>query len=932
MASHKKSYEVDLDYWTSPSALNPDRPFTPHRPRQIEAGCGVCGASAVDGLQGPLDLPCTSCEGAAYNACTTCNEAGLVDEAWGDKPGYTQCGYCDEGENPCERCDESGEVQEECAYCYGDGESECPECDGSGEDEDDVDEDGDPELCNHCSGGGRITCQECGGDGSNTETCPDCQGDGRIPCEEGCEEGWVRCDDCEHEEEGWIPCDSCYGSGIGRTAVSQQEWCAEWKNWYEYGTLPEENPLYSHPFNWPTYETQRLFGDQPCLYDQGDLSLPEAPEPPPIEPPQNLLQAPEQPTEAPQQQLLAKTGMAMHPAARFILPDSHKEELANRPPPTPIKSDDYYYHYAPTSERSRIQTHGLVPADPKVTRPDSTQPVGVYAAPTLNAVEDAKWLLPNRGDQHDLWQIPADQVPDFQTEQSGQWGYITHPVQPEMHTPYESTLDKWAKTAAWGDENFDWIWKRDTPADMEWNEFYDPEAKMPDAYYHIAPTKDRGRIQQYGLIPSDPHSHGNYPESEIGGLRQPVAVYVYDPTLGDNLEDEEGNPVPTHNSPVDWARQNPETFVSGQQDIWRIPTSQLSEVPDMDPAVWGARILRQPVDAELVTRHEDYLNKWASSITTCPVCGSIDSIEVEGDTVCFDCAKAYRDGQGVDVPNGLLSQIREMKNEQDMRPPEPTSSIDKHGFDINKVGNNKEVWAYRKEADAPSFWQEEDPNQMVMAGCPYCGNTDLEPEFEGGRVTVQCHECGAEISDEPTEVWANGGTEMRPGTPGAVGDIVRMQGNPYVDYESELGKDDYFSDYRSGEQQYPDWNKIDNLIYHAIKAGEQGELGSAAESISERAYEEISDWVYTYSELPPNPENMEGWDPEEHDGQTQAEAYTAWEAEVDSLFDVYSSDHPKHQIAQRIFEALRENEERIAKVSADAKSSQVHQRRGRVDC
>lgn len=81
------------------------------------------------------------------------------------------CPNCHNGQEPCDNCDGTGEV--ECRECDGSGELDCDYCDGSG-----MYEDG--EECDMCEGAGRITCGNC--NGHTTESCNYCGGDGETNC------------------------------------------------------------------------------------------------------------------------------------------------------------------------------------------------------------------------------------------------------------------------------------------------------------------------------------------------------------------------------------------------------------------------------------------------------------------------------------------------------------------------------------------------------------------------------------------------------------------------------------------------------------------------------------------------------------------------------------------------------------------------------
>ena len=107
-----------------------------------------------------------------------------------------------------------------------------------------------------------------------------------------------------------------------------------------------------------------------------------------------------------------------------------------------------YYHQAPTTERDRIQQHGLQPASPRINERWGDGPVnpaiGVYAEegyPIDNdgmdpheLREESPW---DKGDHAnwDVWRIPHSQVADATSDpRGGETSYrINHPVQPELY-------------------------------------------------------------------------------------------------------------------------------------------------------------------------------------------------------------------------------------------------------------------------------------------------------------------------------------------------------------------------------------------------------------------------------------------------------------------------------------------------------------------
>jgi len=118
---------------------------------------------------------------------------------------------------------------------------------------------------------------------------------------------------------------------------------------------------------------------------------------------------------------------------------------------------NYLYHLAPTAERQRIQDHGLIPSKPAIS-PHWTerrlnngikikenpspgirkQTEGVYA---FNTPEDIRYHTMGWYDQPmDMWRIPRESVQQYEKDPLVDNGYrILHPVQAELHEPYEDT-------------------------------------------------------------------------------------------------------------------------------------------------------------------------------------------------------------------------------------------------------------------------------------------------------------------------------------------------------------------------------------------------------------------------------------------------------------------------------------------------------------
>lgn len=78
-------------------------------------------------------------------------------------------------------------------------------------------------------------------------------------------------------------------------------------------------------------------------------------------------------------------------------------------------------------------------------------------------------------------------------------------------------------------------------------------------FYHVAPTSERNRIKQHGLIPSRPNLSGNWGESGEGLNNQPEGVYL----LADHQE----------------AQGLASSELSmGKNDIWEISPHELNDL------------------------------------------------------------------------------------------------------------------------------------------------------------------------------------------------------------------------------------------------------------------------------------------------------------------------------------------------------------------
>lgn len=132
-------------------------------------------------------------------------------------------------------------------------------------------------------------------------------------------------------------------------------------------------------------------------------------------------------------------------------------------------SPEYLYHYAPTSERERIRTHGLQPGQPglsghwnNVTEGEQPgwlkkQPSGIYVTKDPKRFGPHQWGM---GHKMDLWRIHPDHVKSIEPDPIVDHAFsIPHSVLPELHEPWEDSDDA------------NWHWDARVPQtreDMEW--------------------------------------------------------------------------------------------------------------------------------------------------------------------------------------------------------------------------------------------------------------------------------------------------------------------------------------------------------------------------------------------------------------------------------------------------------------------------------
>jgi hypothetical protein len=272
-----------------------------------------------------------------------------------------------------------------------------------------------------------------------------------------------------------------------------------------------------------------------------------------------------------------------------------------------------YYHMAPTSDRARILTHGLVAANPLVRAPflkdvGGVAPTGVFMGRTPHDVMNLQGLAKQWDDPYDVWEVhPPGQVlvdPDLRTHV-----YTpddVHPQHLKLHTPWEDNQEDNRESIP--NRDFQWWSDRgDAMMDAYW-EINDarnnkdlmigrPTPKVRKAsedwgfphkgLFHTAPTSERARILQHGLQPSNPHQNPRW-QWQLDGLDQPTGIYAEEnPLAMDAWEGNSDTPPEAHNH--HW-------------DVWHIPEEQIKDMhPDPVSSGW---VIPHPVQPTLYSGAE----------------------------------------------------------------------------------------------------------------------------------------------------------------------------------------------------------------------------------------------------------------------------------------------------------------------------------------
>jgi hypothetical protein len=270
-----------------------------------------------------------------------------------------------------------------------------------------------------------------------------------------------------------------------------------------------------------------------------------------------------------------------------------------------------HYHVAPTSERDRILTHGLQPADPKLNwpsfdnaPPEDLPPTGVYMFNDRDRADTYRTTLEfRRGQPHDVWNVVLPRQPIQDPDLSGSSKYLGVPVDPSllrleegpehrermpeyMRPQYVQPTDPWQR-GPWplsqgeGQGN---LYPQNDP------EAWDMKVGgVLDYYYHVSPRNNRDRIQAHGLHPTQ-SMWENYPPER---LDDPTNLIKNPPSTG----------IYFSRSPQGAKKWTEFGLAAGApfegSDIWRVPRTAIQEMHP-DPHVRGAFYVTRPVpQAEL---------------------------------------------------------------------------------------------------------------------------------------------------------------------------------------------------------------------------------------------------------------------------------------------------------------------------------------------
>jgi hypothetical protein len=106
-----------------------------------------------------------------------------------------------------------------------------------------------------------------------------------------------------------------------------------------------------------------------------------------------------------------------------------------------------WFHWAPTTERARIQQHGLQPSKPGISpnwenvyEQIQSQPTGVYVVPDEETANHVRNIVLHHLGPMDMWRIPDDQIQSLRKDPLLPFSrshIIPHAVeQPILHEPY----------------------------------------------------------------------------------------------------------------------------------------------------------------------------------------------------------------------------------------------------------------------------------------------------------------------------------------------------------------------------------------------------------------------------------------------------------------------------------------------------------------
>jgi hypothetical protein len=448
---------------------------------------------------------------------------------------------------------------------------------------------------------------------------------------------------------------------------------------------------------------------------------------------------------------------------------------------------------------------------------------------------------------------------------------------------------------------------------------------LPEFFYHVSPQENRDKILSEGLVPNAPSAWKDLraevePESIA---KTPDGVYLYD-HLGNArayASKMSGNGLPDGMEPmskIGW-------------DIYEIPSSAVQGAvidPEMTQrqgygynydnamAIVKGQWDHLGPDMPVVQGHR-YYTETPISPESLRIAESMPLVGPE------EHEQYQREMQYVPTPLTMVNDLTnspladpEWNWDKHGKPPPKSSGYDKDGFKIEKVGANKEVWAYTKpqpevkghntnpqlEGKAkeaaefdPAVWGVEtpaDPNQMSIAGtCPDCGgNVEIEREERGhsdyiAGIPYDYYNVTCVGSDDPENLgWQHDGCgwSAYTGEKGGVQDaqiqnMIDANGHPPIDYDWAMEELVTQDSGRYGDEKSFDSDDADTLFNIAQSRGELDRLTAAfwrwVESVDNEILE-LEDLNWEHLRPDPHYEGHEQYFNE--DGDVDDDAMDAW--------------------------------------------------------